>query len=549
MVGAHARAMNFTDVTLSSGIDHVQFTDGVDLPYRNYMTGGAAAADYDSDGWVDLFVTRLDDSDLLYRNRGDGTFEDVSTSAGFTQNLATNGATWGDLDNDGDADLYVTAIFADRNYLYINNGAGGFTEQAVPRDAGVETASVVSRFGAAMGDYDHDGFLDIYTTQWGASPFDPAGLAPNASRLLRNQGATSPAHFVDTTDAAGLGFTQPSEPVYGFAPRFSDLNGDGVADLVIASDFGTSRLLWGDGDGTFTEGTAAAGVGTDENGMGSTIGDYDGDGRLDWFVTSIHDDEGACTLDCNWGGTGNRLYRNNGDRTFSDTTDTAGVREGGWGWGTSFADFDNDADLDLAMTNGIRFPRLDLDAKFNDDPMRLWQNDGAADPTFTEVSADAGVDDTGSGKGLLTFDYDRDGDLDLFVVNNAGAPVLYRNDSDNDAAWLQIDTVGTLSNRDGIGAFVTITVDESEPGVIQVREIDGGSNYLAQNERLAHFGLGADIETIDLITIEWPSGVVQTLYDITANQRLVLVEPVPEPTGLTILIAAAIVASRRHSLA
>lgn len=255
-------------------------------------------------------------------------------------------------------------------------------------------------------------------------------------------------------------------------------------------------------------------MGSDRNGMGSTIADFDGDGHLDWFVTAIERNEG------NW------LYRNkgldaNGDSLgFEDVTDAAGVRDGGWGWGTSFLDYDNDGDQDLIMTNGYPF-----DINYLDDQMRLWRNDGG---TFTEIATGSGVTDTGQGRGLLTFDYDRDGDLDVFVVNNEDHPVLYRNDGGNDNDWLQIETEGTVSNRDGIGAFIKVILDQSDPDNFIVQHIDGGSNFLAQNEMIAHFGLGdlaAGIETVDLVEIHWPSGIVQKLADVPLNSRFTAVEP------------------------
>ncbi len=253
------------------------------------------------------------------------------------------------------------------------------------------------------------------------------------------------------------------------------MDGDGWQDLVVAGDFNTSRLFWNNRDGTFTDGTDQANVGTDENGMGSAVGDYDGDGDLDWFVTSIHDEKDSCadTL-CSWGGSGNRLYRNEGGRTFSDQTDAAGVRNGGWGWGASF------------------------------------------------------------------FDYDNDGDLDLFVVNNAGQPLLYRNDLDSTASWLAVDLVGTLSNRNGIGAKIFVDLDLTVTGDELVREIDGGSNFLGQSAFTAHFGLGELDSPIDLIEIRWPGGNVQQLYNVAANQRLTVRE-VPEPATVILLVTAVLI--------
>ena len=511
-----ATTATFTDITVSAGVDYLHYSGGPPIEAA-IMTGGAAAGDFDGDGWTDLFITRLGATDILFRNLGNDPngnhqgFSDVSAARGFTQILNTNGAAWGDIDNDGDLDLYLTAIESLRFYLYINDGSGNFTEQALLRGAAIETATSHSGFSVTFGDYDRDGYLDIHTDEW--------DYFCNHSRLLRNRGATAPGNFTDETDAAGVGDVR-----YTFASRFCDLDGDGWADLAIASDFGYSRLFWNNGDGTFTNGTGAAQVGTDENGMGSALGDVDGDGRLDWFVTSIYDpDETCAAANCGWSYSGNRLYRNEPNRLFSDQTDAAGVRNGHWGWGAVFLDCDNDRDLDLVMTNGFILTFTPTDDPFNDDPMRFWENDGLGQ--FTEISAAVGVTDTRSGKGLLTFDYDKDGDLDIFVVNNFEHPVLYRNDGGNGNDWLRIKAIGTHSNRDGLGAFVTVMPDTDQPGEIMVREINAGSHYLGQSEFIAHFGLGPAAEPVDLVTVRWPSGLVQKLHGVLPNQLLIVEEP------------------------
>jgi len=500
-IGPGTILATYVDVTSVSGINHVQAQ--VTQFNATRMTGGATASDYDNDGWVDLFVTRIDDTDILYRNLGNGTFQDVSVSAGFTDVLPTNGAIFGDIDNDGDQDLYLTTTNGSRFYLYLNNGVGGFTEQAVPRGAAIPVTPGTKGQGVALGDYDLDGYLDVFTSDWGQT------ASNSASRLLHNLGSPNPGHFEDVTATSGLD-QFPSNFSYRFSPRFADMDNDGLPDLTIASDFGTSQLFWNNGDGTFTDGTQAAGVGTDNNGMGSTIADFDADGDLDWFVTAI------------WAGGhgdfdgGNRLYVNNGDRTFTDGTVAAGVLDASWGWGTSFLDYDNDGDLDLIATNG-------WDEFVLNDPTTLWQNNNGV---FTDVSLAEGITDSDMGRGLLTLDYDNDGDLDLFITNNAGQPILYRNDSGSGNAWLRIDTQGTVSNRDGIGARIMVDPDLTVSGDEQYRFIDGGSNFLSQNQMIAHFGLGA-VVSIDQVTITWPSGIVQTFFDVAPNSVLLAVEAVP----------------------
>jgi len=511
----------FTDVTASAGVSYLQHTanDPQDCLFAGFfceperMSGGAAVADVDGDGFLDLFVTCLDAPDILFRNRGDGTFEDITASTGLQAfDLQSNGAAFGDVDNDGDPDLYVTVLGGigdttnNRYYLFLNDGTGQFSEEAVAR--GVDVASAAQRRGYSVefGDYNRDGWIDIHTTEWVPQTF-------SHSRLLRNLGSGSPGFFEDTTTAAGVWLGA----VHGFSSTFTDLDSDGWPDLAVAADFGTSKLFWNNRNGTFTDGTVAAGVGTDENGMGSTFGDFDGDGDLDWFVTSIYDPDQTCeTEGCSWDYSGNRLYRNLGARQFSDATDHAGVRDGRWGWGTAFLDYDNDGDLDLVMTNGVDFPAFTVDDAFNTDPMRLWENDGTG--VMSEVAVARGITDSGSGKGLVIFDYDNDGDQDLFVVNNAAQPVLYRNDGGNANGWLRVRTKGAVSNGDGLGARVVVTAQAG--GSTQLREIGVSTHFLGQSELTAHFGLGLGQAKVASVLVSWPSGLVQGFSNVSRNTTL-----------------------------
>ena len=284
----------FVDVTAESGIDYVQYhlkPQGACLldggigsssgrgrycaPER--MSGGAAAADYDNDGLVDLFVTRLDAPDILYRNTGDGRFEDRTEAAGLSDfELRSNGALWADIDNDGDADLYVTTIGDKRFYLFINNGAGRFTEEGIERGAAIATDEIHVGYSIATGDYDRDGWLDLHVTEWGSDSVI-SDRAPSHARLLRNLGAEAPGYFADVTVSAGVQLDDvesqalgdpDSNPMlslsdgaglngpFAFASAFTDLDGDGWPDLAVASDFGQSRLFWNNRDGTFTDGSA-----------------------------------------------------------------------------------------------------------------------------------------------------------------------------------------------------------------------------------------------------------------------------------------------------
>jgi len=511
---APANDVTFEDVTQQAKLDYLHWDapacDPCDEMRRH--CGGAAAGDYDNDGWVDLYVTRHQAPNLLFRNQGDGTFVDVAATAGVDVTAYSSGCAWADVDDDGDLDLYVITL-RNGSHLFINDGAGRFVDEAATR--GIFITESDDESSIAFGDYDRDGWLDAHITDWrpGQPPFG----------LFHNDGE---GFFTDVSQAANLVLT---DGVRGFSSGFADINADDAPDLLIAADFGTSRLYRNNDDGTFTNITDPAGVGTDENGMGSAIGDIDNDGDFDWFVTSIYDPALTCeTLTCNWGYSGNRLYVNDGTGSFSDGTDAAGVRAGHWGWGASFFDYDNDGDLDLGMTNGVVYPQTAADDAFNADPIRLWENDGTG--VMTEVSADLGFTDTGSGKGFVVLDYDRDGDLDVFIANNADTPVLYRNNGGNKNAWLRVRLRGTATNRFGIGA--TVRVQASEFGPTQTRLVHANSNYQSHDELTAHFGLGPGVDTVYRVTVEWPvNGEVQLLENVTASQVLVITEPPLIPTG------------------
>ncbi len=508
----------FVDVTAEAGIAYTQFVSTPIIGPVPFMSGGAAAGDYNGDGAVDLYVTRLDDTDILYANNGNGSFTDVTAASGISRGAGSNGAVWGDIDNDGDLDLYVTAVADTRFYLYINNGPAGFSEEAVARGAALEGPDLHYGYSATFGDYDKDGFLDLHVSEWRRTQENPTGAISN-SRLLRNLGTTDPGVFEDVTVAAGVALDSvvgTKDGTFSFASRFADLDNDGWPDLAIAADFGESRLFWNDGEGGFIDGTLSANVGTDENGMGNAIADVNGDGLLDWFVSSIFDPLDTCAEEpgCAWGATGNRLYVNNGGRSFTDATTASGVRDGYWGWGSTFIDYDNDGDQDLVHTNGVRFPGAVFeDLRFNDDPLRLFVNDGTG--IFGESSAEVGLFDTGSGKGLLKFDYDLDGDLDLFVVNANESPILYRNDGGNMLDWMRVEFA---TSEQAVGARVVVTTEAG--GASQTHEVNTGSNFLGQDELAAHFGVGSGTAPIHSVLVSFPSGETREFADVPRNSVL-----------------------------
>ncbi|MCB9569145.1 MAG: CRTAC1 family protein [Myxococcales bacterium] len=521
-------SLYFTDVTESAGLAVPQgefkmppecLVDVIPLMKKGFFctaeweTGGAAAADYDGDGRVDLYVARLHGKDALFHNQGDGTFVDRAAEAGLALDLHSAGAAWADIDNDGDLDLYVTTVGDVRHYLFINDGAGHFSEEAIGRGASLIGPDQHVGTTPAFGDFDLDGYVDLFVGEYRTHL--ALGDTPSYNRLLRNRGAEGPGTFEDLTEKAGVVIDDVWEtivqpyPIAGalaLTPAFVDLDGDDYPELAIAADFMTSRLFWNQGDASFVDGTALAGVGTDENGMGASFGDFDGDGDLDWLVTSIAGTSGK---------TGNHLYRYDGDRHFTEATDLAGVRDGFWGWGASWADLDNDRDLDLVMTNGWNA----TDYLF--DPMRLWIADGEG--PMIESSAALGITDDRMGRGLLTFDYDDDGDLDVFVVNFASTPVLYRNDGELGNGWLRVRAVGTKSDSSGRGAQIRVRVSEDGPELLRVI---GEPTYLGHGDLRAHFGLGPGDAPIAEVRVRWPaSGAEVVLNDVARDADLTVVEP------------------------
>jgi len=505
----------FTDVTAAAGVQAAYLADftgrsGLDFEVL-VISAGVAAGDYDRDGWPDLYVVggELGQSRLL-RNRGDGTFEDTTVIAGVASTGAIDsGPTFADYDGDGWLDLLVGGHLGSPLVLFHNRGDGTFEDLS----AAAGLVSAYSNLGSSFGDYDGDDDLDLFVAHWGSVDSDVLPQFPPTEHLWRNNGDGT---FTAATDDAGLDLFGEDEFgfTWTFAATFADVSGDGRSDLLVVSDFGTEQYFLNDGDGTFTEATSA--VNSSENGMGSAVADYDNDGDLDWFISSIWDPSGEA--EGNWGVTGNRLYRNLGDGTFEDVTDAAGVRRGYWGWGSCFADFNLDGHLDLFHVNGFD-AGVDVTAEFHDDPSRLFVADG--DGTFTERSLELGIDDRRQGRGIVCFDYDRDGDVDIFIANGEGDESrLYRNDGGAHGGFLQVRLAGEPPNSEAVGARVSVTVGAQT----QMREIHAGSNFVSQNPAVAHFGLG-DASSIDELRVDWPGGATTIQSDVAPNQFLVIAAP------------------------
>jgi hypothetical protein len=486
-----ASVWTFTDVTQSAGFNYQHgFVNGVTNDTRRF-TGGVAAGDYDRDGWIDLYVVRGDiGPNLLFRNRGNGTFQEVGAAAGVNITGALgNGPVFGDYDGDGWLDLLVGGVEVTEPVLLRNLGNGTF--QNVTASSGLVYTG--DTYSSSFGDFDGDADIDIFMTHWGAAQF-------TGGHLWRNTGSGS---FVEWDSEAGFSLFGEDLFEYTYTGTFADIDNDDDSDMLVAADFNTSEVYSNDGDGTFTETTTAAI--SDQFGMGSAVADYDNDGDLDWFVTSIwdtiNDPEPGFTRD------GNRLYKNQGNGTFTDVTDVARVRRGGWGWAASFADFNNDGFLDIYHVNGWRWPPHDFD------PSRMFISNGNG--VFTERSQELGVDDRGQGRGIACFDYDRDGDIDIFVANNSAAPILYRNNGGNAGAYVAVKLIGSPPNTEALGARVIVRTG----ALRQIREIHGGSNYVSQDPTEAHFGVGS-ATYVDSLRIEWPNGTTNVFTNLPVNHLM-----------------------------
>ncbi len=506
--GAPLPEPRFVDVTRAVGLDHDQdpnfpalCTDASPVCAEGWQTGGAAAGDLDGDGWPDLYFAVMGGPDRVYLNDGDGTFTDVSEEWGVARlENATSGVAMHDVDRDGDLDVYVSGYGQRRHYLWLNTGSGlverGLALGATPpQDRNVQGQSI------AFGDIDADGWADIYVVEWAYDHL--AGVPRSRTMLLRNRLGEEAGDFDEITAAAGvLADGWPTldgrEGTFGLTPAFTDLDDDGRQDLYVAADFGASRIFWNAGDGTFVDGTDAAAVNLATNAMGLAIGDFDADGLVDLFVTSISDaDESKALTD--WGG--NRLYLNQGDRTFQEDSFRRGVSWGDWGWGTAAEDMDHDGDLDLLQTAGW--------VSRSDGREFLFENDGTG--YFRERGREVGFGapgKVGQGRALVLVDYDRDGDSDVLVVRHDDAPILWRNDLPRRTHWMRLRVLDERG-ADALGAQLTITRD----GVTQRREVRAGGTFNGSDEPWIDVGFGpveADVPCEAEVTVRWLGGGEQS---------------------------------------
>ncbi len=591
--------VTFVDVSKEAGVDFRHFHGARSMQLPEDMGSGAAWGDYDGDGWLDLYVVNeagpltmtpqevaaSPAHNALYRNNGDSgvgrsgestagwTFADVTAKAGVGHRGCGMGAAWGDYDNDGRPDLFVTNY--GENVLYRNNGDGTFTD--VSKAAGVAGTKGFWT-GAAWGDYNRDGFLDLYVCGYVQYRYDPANIRaktqqyaslvpaslnpstyrPERNLLYRNDGDGT---FTEVARSAGV------ENMAGrsLSASWGDFDGDGWPDLYVANDVSDNAMFRNRGDGTFEDVSHSAHVADYRGAMGLAVGDWDGDEDLDIFITHWIAQENALynNLKAEFAQTG---QAGKGMR-FVDVADRFGLGQVALdyvGWGAAFADYDNDGRPDLFVVDGSTFQREDDPSLLV--PMRglLFWNRGPQEGFF-EVGAVSGevFQREVVGRGLAVGDYDNDGDPDAFVVVNGGAGMLLRNDGSTGLTtgggdrnrWLKVRLVGgatsptpitpslsaggegggkkglsplwgegevRLSNRNGIGAKVRVVIGEKG----YLREVGAGASYCSQNavgEEL--FGLG-QAERVTALEVTWPGGATQRLTDLAVNQTVVVKEPI-----------------------
>jgi len=529
-------AVSFEDVARVAGLNFHLTCGGPEKLYiMDSMCGGIAVFDYDNDGWMDILLVNgstLEDlragkchPSKLYRNNHDGTFTDVSAKAGLNHCGWGFGAAVGDYDDDGWEDVYIN--YLDGGVLYRNNGNGTFTD--VTAQAGVGNAG---RWGtsAAFGDYDNDGYLDLYIAnyvdldldhlpEFGKGPFcqyrgipvscGPRGLKGSRDRLYHNNGDGT---FTDVSEKLNI---DPGA-YYGLGVLWLDFDLDGCPDLYVANDSSPSLLYHGDCRGGFTEVGVNAGVayssdGREQAGMGIDSADYDRDGWPDIAKTDFSDDT-------------NNLYHNDHNGEFTDMAGPSGfgpISVPFLGFGIKFLDFDNDGWPDIFIADGHVNPQVEqgsFGVTYAERPL-LFHN--LQDGKFAEIGGHAGaaLSRRYVGRGAATADFWNNGAVDLLVSVLDGSPLLLRNRTAPLGHWLTIKTIGTRSNRDGFGARVEIKAG----GVTQTAEVRANSSFESASDPRLHFGLGGATE-IQSIVIRWPSGIVDRLGPQAADQELVIKE-------------------------
>ncbi len=528
----------FVDIAAQAGLTQPIIYGGLESKRYIIETNGCGVAfyDYDNDGWMDILTlngSRLEGfpkgsepATRLYRNNRNGTFTDVTARAGFTRTGFASALCLGDFDNDGFDDLFVT--YWGTNVLYRNNGNGSFTD--VTKKAGLDFEGIRWGSGCAFIDYDRDGDLDLFVSNylsfdpktapepgkgancvWKGVPVNcgPKGLPFARNWLYRNDGS---GIFTDVSAASGIGKVLERYPMSAAAADFDE---DGWVDLYLACDSTASILYHNNRDGSFTDVALESGAAYNEDGqpqagMGLGIGDYNLDGRLDIFKTHFTDDTPV-------------LYRNTGKGMFEDVTMVAGLGRATKyiSWGAGMPDLDNDGWPDIFWVTGNVYPEVEKHFKQypHRSPRQLFHNLGNG--RFEDVSAQSGPGVTAphSSRGCAFGDFDNDGDIDVLVMNMNEPPSLIRNDYSGGNHWLKVKLVGVKSNRTGLGARVVVVAGERK----QAQAVLSQTSYYSHDDLRLHFGLGDKLKA-DRVDVFWPSGQVESLKDIKADQVVLVRE-------------------------
>jgi hypothetical protein len=498
--GVASAQIAFTDVTPGSGLDTFSHNpNSLAVPgLLEWTMGGFGIADFDGDGWPDIFVPRGGvGTDRLFMNRGDGTFVNEAALRGVGAVHAGNGVACADYDRDGDIDIFMTSFGSatdnigqvGRHRLYRNDG-GAFTDVAAALGVSTTSPTVSTAAGAAWGDIDLDGDLDLMVCGYSATA--------NGNRLFRNDGD----RFVDLT---GTVFSPGG--TWGFQPLIVDLDRDGFPELLIAADFGTSRVFRNAGGAAFPLATTAFGMGVDRNGMGICVGDFDRNGLVDCFVTSVHSATPPAS-----GFNGNTLYMNQGAGPFLQQSEERGCVDGGWGWGAVAADLDHDGEEEIAEVNGRNASEWALEPEY------IYRNDGGV---FTRLGAKSGLSLAADARCVGTLDYDRDGDLDLLVLVNSGALKLFRNDSARAGRSLVLSLeagVGSRCAPHGLGAVVECEIESGGKVDTVRRWVHSGSGYQSSGEPIVHLAAATEA-TSARVRVHWASGQTTVVEGLGLDAR------------------------------
>jgi enediyne biosynthesis protein E4 len=531
-----AATVQFSDVTKKAGIDFAHFKGTLGTSTILEEAGpGVCAADYDGDGYQDIYFVNGRDlynrgiktRNALYHNNRDGTFTDVTEQAGVYGNAFGLGCVWGDYDNDGFPDLYVTQY--GKNILYHNNGNGTFTDVTEKARVDGTDFGTVFHTGATFFDYDRDGRLDLYvggyanfspqsrqycTTEISArSSCPPAVYGGSPDVLYHNNGDGT---FANVTKAAGI--YQPKG--VNLSVGAADYDDDGWPDLFVANDGVEAYLYHNNHDGTFTDIAMESGVALTSDGntmaaMCISLGDFNNDGKLGLYISDFQ-------------GAGDHLWHSDGKGAFDEISDDAGITvptKQVLSFGGGFFDYDNDGWLDLFIANGHVYPEIDhtsTEIRYKEINSLFHNERNGKFKDVSSISGD-GFAKPYAGRGVAFADFDNDGYMDLVVANNGDPPLLLHNDGPPPGAprnhFLNFKLVGKKSNRDAMGARVTVRAG----GASQLREVAGGGSYLSQSDLRAHFGLGQH-GAADLVEVRWPGGLRQTFHNVKGDKFYLIVE-------------------------